>query len=41
MQDTGAKAGYIIGKSETTYQIEPYITVTNLQDFIKQVVAGL
>lgn len=41
MQDTEAKKGYIIGKVETTYQLDPHITVTNLQDFIQQVIPTL
>lgn len=41
MEDTGAKQGFIIGNGEETYKIEEKITVTNLNNFVKEFIPKL
>lgn len=41
MEDTGARAGFIIGNSEETYKLEENITITNLKHFIHHIIPDL
>ncbi|MBX3242687.1 MAG: ATP-binding protein [Chitinophagaceae bacterium] len=41
MDDTGAAGGYIIGNGEETYKMEEKITITNVSDFIKNILPAL